>query len=304
MPGFGSHQGAETGFFIVNHVIKPFKTSINIQICDMDHRLTPVSPFKMLVNRRVTPLRGCKMCQNLAGLGLKLDEISGQRAIESLDQELILADLRDAGVPARQRAWLALQRLSDFDRILLAQDNHTGHCQGLVLIKHGATTHEQFLTIETLVGTPRARGEALLQRMVAFLLLRLGTMEEHPTALLARARHPSLCQVLHAIGMRIPSVAFYPEPDDTVISLNTASLAHRMARSTDIGRRFYATRAVLQGGTGGVPVDGPMLAVLDLRKCDDAQLIEGARQLFRARLPRSLSRQAVSAPAPVQIAAR
>jgi hypothetical protein len=258
----------------------------------------------MLVNRRVTPLGGCKMCQNLAGLGLKLDEIGGQRAIEALDQELILADLRDAGVPARQRAWLALQRLSDFDRILLAQDSRTGHCQGLVLIKHGATTHERFLTIETLVGTPRARGEALLQRMVAFLLLRLGTMEEYPTAILARARHPSLCRVLHSIGMRIPSVAFYPEPDGTVISLDTAALAHRVARSTDVGRRFYATRALLQGGIASAQVDGPMLAVLDLRHCDEAQLIEGARRLFRARLPRSLSRQVVSAPTPIQIAAR
>ena len=150
------------------------------------------------------------MVQTLVGMGLKLHDIGGLRGIDALDQAQLLNDLREAGVPARQRVWLSLQPLDSFDRIMLALDCH-GKCEGMLLVQSRTTALEPFLVIEALSGVPTARGEALLQRMLAYLILRLNTLEEQPVALMARTRNPSLCRVLHRIAGRIGSAGFYPE---------------------------------------------------------------------------------------------
>jgi hypothetical protein len=50
-----------------------------------------------------------------------------------------------------------------------------------------------------------------------------------------------------------------------VISLAAAILAHRMARLTGPDLRFGETRQALRGDANGIPADGPLLAMLDLR---------------------------------------
>ena len=232
------------------------------------------------------------MCQNLAGLGLKLHDISGRRATEAVDQDRVLTELRDASVPVRQLAWLAHHPIATFDRVLVARDSLSGRCQGVMLVNHMTTRRDEpFLMIESLTGAPLAHAEALLQRMVTFLILRLETMEARPAAILARTRDPLLCRVLHAIGQRIAFAACHPASDGNVVHLHIAALAHRLARAAGSDGRFQITRPERETDTAGVSNDGPMLAALDLRQGADAHLIEEARKLFRTRVPRAARRQ-------------
>lgn len=241
------------------------------------------------------------MVQTLVGMGLKLHDIGGLRGIDALDQAQLLNDLREAGVPARQRVWLSLQPLDSFDRIMLALDCH-GKCEGMLLVQSRTTALEPFLVIEALSGVPTARGEALLQRMLAYLILRLNTLEEQPVALMARTRNPSLCRVLHRIAGRIGSAGFYPEPDAGVVQLSAAALAHRLARSAGPDRRFEDARDTLRTGPAAdAPVDGPMLVVLDLRFGNEMTQIEDARRLLRARISRLATRPMVPEALPLPL---
>jgi hypothetical protein len=128
--------------------------------------------------------------------------------------------------------------------------------------------------------------------MVAFLLLRLDTLEPRPVAILACTRNPTLCRVLRDIALCIAGARFYPDHIGAVVSLETAVIAHRLAEGAGAPRRFAATRDALYGADEDTPPDGPMLALLDVRAVAQAALDNDARRLFRSRLPRSAGRQA------------
>ena len=229
----------------------------------------------------------------LVGMGLKLEDVGGRRRIGALDHGGILADLRDAGVPLRQRAWLSCQPLDSFDRILLARGDHDGKYEGALLVQWRTDGETPFLVVEAVSGDAAPRDEALLKRMLSYLMLRFDTVAERPVALFARTRNPMLCRVLRTMSRAIGGAGFYPEADSSVISLAAATLAHRMARLVGPGRRFGETRQALRGDTGAF-ADGPMLAMLDLRFIAEDMLDEDARRLFRDRLPRSAMRPATA----------
>ena len=227
--------------------------------------------------------------QNLAGMGLQLHDIGGGRRIEALDQAQIAADLRDALVPHQQRVWFAMQPLGASDRILLAHDSRTGKTEGVLLLRAEVAADAPFLIIEAL-SSPTPRGAALLQRMLAYLILRLDTLEQKPAALLARTRNPSLCHVLHRVAGEVGG-AFHPAKGEGPISFQTAGLAHRMVRVAGAKTGFAGAEAVLRADPlAALSVDGPLLVALDLRGIDDAQLVDSARRLFRGRLPGSAKR--------------
>ena len=232
------------------------------------------------------------MGQILVGMGLKLHDVGGDTQIGDLDRVRLLSDLRDAGVPERQRNWLSLQQLESFDRILVARDLRTGRVEGAMLVQHRSVDGTPFLAIEALSGTPAIRGQALLQRMLAWLLLRLDVMEQRPAAILACTRNLSLCRVLRDVAGGIGGAKFYPERDDATIPLPLAAAAHRMARQVGHPHRFDAARQALRDATTDAAPDGPMLALLDVGTVPQAALEDDARRLFRARLPRTAVRRA------------
>ena len=230
--------------------------------------------------------------RTLVGLGLKLEDVGGERQIGELDHGHLLADLRDAGASARQLTWLSLQPLTQFDRVLLARRDHDRRCEGMLLMQCQAAGDAPFLAIEAVTSAAGLRDEALLQRMLAYLMLRFDTFHARPIAILARTRHPALSRVMRDIAAGIDGAGFYPDPGPTVISLATASLAHRMARSAGPDRRFAGTQLGLQGAASW---DGPVLATIDLRNVEEPVLIDVAVHLFRDRLPRSVRKQAAAA---------
>jgi|GEM_PF-3508841 len=232
------------------------------------------------------------MGQILVGMGLKLHDIGGDVQIGELDRGRLLADLRNAGVPERQRNWLSLQQLESFDRVLVARDPRTDRVEGAMLIQYRSIGSTPFWTVEALSGTPEARGQALIQRMIAWLLLRLDIMEQRPAAILACTRNPSLCRVLRDVAGSIGGARFYPERDDATVPLPLAAAAHRMARQVGHANRFDATRQALRDTMTDAAPDGPMLALLDVGTVAQTAIEEDARHLFRARLPRMAVRRA------------
>ena len=212
----------------------------------------------------------------LVGLGLTLRDVGGERRIGELDQGQILADLREAGVPARMCTWLSLKPMGHYDRVLLACGERDEKYEGALLVQCRSAGETPFLAIEALSGGAMARDEAILKRMLAYLILRFDTFHERPLAILARTRHPTLSRVMRDIAAGIASAGFYPEPEGAVVPFAAASLAHRMARIVVPGRRFADLSA-----------DGPMLAAIDVRTVDEAALVDRALHLFRDRLPRA-----------------
>lgn len=232
------------------------------------------------------------MGQNLAGLGLTLDDIACRRAVEALDLDPILNDLRAAGVPSHQLTWLAYKQIGGIKRILILRDQRTNACQGTMLVEQRTTGSESFLAVDALIGGPALRAEAMLQRMLCFLILRLETMDERPAGILARFGSSRLCKVLHAIGESIPEARFHPAPEDRVIAFETAAFAHRLAKAAGLACRFQAARDILRDDAPAASEGLPALAVLDLRRSEEATVVEYARKLFRDRIRRGARTQA------------
>ena len=238
--------------------------------------------------------------RTLAGMSLLLHDIEGEKRIDELDHDRILTDLRDAGTPARQLVWLSLQSLAEFDRILLARDKQRGTCTSALLVRNRSVGDTPFLAIDAVCGGPAQRQEAMLKRMLGYLILRFGTLDRRPAAILAHTRNPALCRAMHNAANRIGNAGFYPEPDGNPIVMRTAALAHCAARQTGSVYRFDESRQALHAGAAERTPEGPLLAMLDLRFMDEARLDEDARHLFRDRLPRAATRRPVAAVLPMR----
>ncbi len=240
----------------------------------------------------------------VAGMNLVLHDIAGERRIDTIDPDRICADLRAAGTPARLLVWFGLQSLQQFDRILLVRDKHAGTCEGVFLVRHRQTETTPFLAIEAIGAGPLQRQHAMYKRMLGYLILRLGTLDQRPVAILADTRNPTLCRALHEATGQIGGAGFYPQPDDGPIVLATAALAHRAAREAGATCHFAAARLALQADAAEQDGDGMLSAMLDLRDIDEATLDEAARHMLRDRLPRAAMRGRVAAVLPMQGAAR
>ena len=224
--------------------------------------------------------------RTLVGMGLKLEDVGGERRIGDLDRRRIVADLREARVPDRQTTWFSFQPLGNFDRVLLARGEHDGKYVGALLVQCRTAAETPFLLVEALSGDSDPHGEALLKRMLAYLFLRFDTFPEPPGAILARTRNPTLSRAMRDVASAFGGADFYPEPREHVVSLARASFAHRMARVAGPDRQFGETRQTLAGMAADTAGDGPMLASIDMRAVDETALIEAARRQFRQRLSR------------------
>jgi hypothetical protein len=224
--------------------------------------------------------------RTLVRMGLKFEDVGGERRIDELDRSSLAADLLDAGVPSRQRSWLSLQPLGKFDRVLLARGEHDGKYEGALLLQCRIAGETPFLVIEALSGESDPRGDALLKRILAYLILRFDTFHDRPVAILARTLNPTLTRVMRDVASEFGGAGFYPEPGGSIVSLAAASFAHRLARAAALDRRFAEARRVLEGAATDAPPDGPMMATIDLRAVEEMALSEAARRQFRKRLSR------------------
>ncbi len=160
------------------------------------------------------------------------------------------------------------------DHAVIAVHRLTGRSLGLLTAKVHVTGAETFMHLSVAGLHVGDRGSALLRRMVALLLLRLVGFEKLPDAIVLDWWDNDLGPVLRDLVVKCAGAHVYPETDTTVVSLPTAALSHRVARS--LGH----PRSKAPNGASGA------LLVIDLRHVAEATLVDHARSLHRLRLSR------------------
>ncbi len=235
------------------------------------------------------------------------DPMADPRAFAMLDLERIRLDLSE-GVPAEVVAgWRFCHPLAEHDHLVIAEDPVNQRVLGVLGALELATAREPFLLMETAFVIPRLRGQRLMRRMMALVMLRAAGSGPIPQVLAARTASPAWYRTLRAFAARFPGAVFYPEPADGVISLATAGLARRIAREVCARLRFDPGTGALRGaravcGQGwttpeAAPADpaiaalfqqvlrpaDQVLSVVDLRRMTEDTVTNEARRIWRAR---------------------
>lgn len=238
--------------------------------------------------------------------GFRLLYLRDSGALGELDREAILTDLLDSLPPGEPAPFLRFD-LREYDHLVIASDLTTGRNLGLLCGINRATPRERLLVIDTAFVVAETRGQHLMRRMIALMLLRMAGIEALPDAVVTLSQSTVFCHVLSQTAGAMRSARFLPEPAQEVIRFEPAALMHRIASS--LGHRIDtgATRAALHAlavhRSRGVPplsadlhaehafapihtLATPLLAAIDLRHAQETELMEDARQLYRARPPR------------------
>jgi len=234
----------------------------------------------------------------LAAQGLRMIYLCDPRTIDELDQDRILDDLAEDGDGDPLR-WLTRSHIAEYDHIVLVADRVSGCHLGFLAGTERATTHEEFLLLETAFVKPSARGQNLMRRMIALAMLRIGAWRPAPSIIAACIRDPVCYRIIHAMARQFTNATFYPDRESVAINLHTTALARRIARELGPSYRFQATTGTICGGVlmaAGAgddrridtddrwlqPADR-MLALLDLRGQDEAAILDDALKLYRSR---------------------
>jgi hypothetical protein len=235
--------------------------------------------------------------------GLRLTYLRGSDTIDDLDQELILDDLFEGELPGEAPLWTTRCFLAEYDHLVLAADTATNQFLGLLGARNGDTGREPFLLLESGFVAAPARGQNLLRRMTALVLLRIAGQGRLPAAVAAVTRNPAGCQVLRGVGAALRGVRFVPELDETVISLDAVLLLQRVALSLGCKMQYGATSEALRHArpartarsqlpSDDAPADRnptphlaaePMLVALDLRAAEEHTLLIDARRLYQTK---------------------
>lgn len=223
------------------------------------------------------------------GYGLGLAHIADPTIIEGLDQESIYEDLAEAACNAlvfRPERW----RLADHDHLVLARASRTGRYLGLLAASIDEADGTQFLNIDTAFVAPEARGLDLFQRMLALLVLRMEGTDTAPSVIAACTSSGACVAGLRGVAAACPGAVLFPQTDGSVVSLASAGLACRIAHR-------IVPRVPFAVATGRVPgLRDQTLAVLDLRSCSPASVVQAARGLCRLRPTRAAWRAALGSP--------
>jgi hypothetical protein len=241
------------------------------------------------------------MSHVLTEYGLRLTYLRNSDVIDDLDQDRILEDMSDDTPEGDPLPWLTRYRLDDYDHLVLVTDRSSGRHLAFLAASGGATNREEFLLLETAFVATAARGQNLMQRMIAFAMLRIGGMGPVPSVVAACTRHPLCYRIMRDTARRFTGAAFFPDPDSVAINFHTATLAQRIAREIGPNHRFLAATGTIRGigpvnrrplssdpridslfGQHMQPADR-MLAIVDLRGEDEATIFEDARRIYRSR---------------------
>jgi hypothetical protein len=225
--------------------------------------------------------------------GLRLTYLRDQNAISDLDHELILDDLSDDTPDGDPFPWLTPRRLTECDHLVLVTDRTTGRHLAYLAANDGATDQEDFVQLQAAFVAPTARGQNLMRRMIAFAMLRIGGIRSTPNVIVTCSRHPVSHRIMRDIASRFTGAVFFPDPDSVAIDFRAATLAQRIARLIQPNRRFHVATGTIHGAmmaaTGtdnrrrfSQPADRK-LAVLDLRRQDEATILNDARRVYRSK---------------------
>jgi len=242
----------------------------------------------------------------LAEQGLRLGYLRNPSRSETFDPCRILDDVCEDGMAGAMLPWQNGLRMAESDHLSVATGTNDGRCFGAIAATDLATEREPFLFIDAAYLAPGVRTTNLLQRMLAFAMLRVAGSAAVPNVIAACVQTPYYAHELREFGQRFTAASLFPAgPDAVVIDLGMASLARRIVRVVrptsrhEITLRFRLAAAAgsarLPSGnaTGSNQMDETLL-VVDLSMADDASILEDARKLYRAR-PKSSARRGFEA---------
>jgi hypothetical protein len=236
----------------------------------------------------------------LAEQGLSLTYLREPSSHEAFDPCRILDDLCEDGMAGAMLPWQNGLRMAESDHLVLAHGIANGRCYGAVAASELATDREPFLFLDAAYLASAGHASQLLQRMLAYAMLRIAGDAAAPTVIAACIQAPCYARGLREFGQRFSVSALFPAaPGDVVIDLGMASLARRIVRVVRPGSRYEAATgvfrsaawagAIRQAGNGIGSVTGnphrmeETLVVIDLGAADEASILNDARKLYRAR---------------------
>ncbi len=174
----------------------------------------------------------------LAEQGLRLGYLRNPSRSEAFDPCRILDDLCEDGMAGAMLPWQNGLRMAASDHLIVATGTNDGRCFGVVAASDLATEREPFLFIDAAYLAPAARASHLLQRMLAFAMLRVAGYAAVPNVIAACVQTPCYARSLREFGQRFTAASLFPAaPDDVVIDLGMASLARRIVRVVRPGSR-------------------------------------------------------------------
>jgi hypothetical protein len=208
-------------------------------------------------------------------MGLKLRDLGGPDRVRSLDLDLIGRDLRESGIPAGQTAILDSRRLQTCARVLLALDDSDERCEAVLLVRYGLCDEGLFSIVDAL-SAPTPRGDAIVRRMVGWLLTRLDIAPGNIGGLVVHRRNEGLQDAVAWVATQIPEATLYPSAVDPVVSLHQARFAQMLTQAAGIRGNVHRFAANTFG-------DGHAASVLDSRSATEADLDALGRKMFRSR---------------------
>ncbi len=243
----------------------------------------------------------------LAEQGLRLTYLRDPSKHEAFDPCRILDDLCNDGMGGAMLPWQNGLRMAGSDHLVIATGTNDGRCFGVVAASDLATDREPFLFLDAAYMAPTVRTSHLLQRMLAFAMLRIAGFSAVPYVLAACVQTPCYARGLREFGQRFSLASLFPAaPDAVVIDLGMASLARRIVRVVrpgsrhEIAGRFRSAGAAgaarYPAGSAGGSANGgtsaksngshrmeETLVIIDLSMAADATILDNARRLYRAR---------------------
>lgn len=238
--------------------------------------------------------------------GLRLTYLRDPLKCEAFDPCCILDDLCEDGMAEAMLPRRNGLRMAESDHLVLAISSDDGRCCGAVAASDRATAQEPFLFLDAAYLAQSAHASHLLQRMLAFAMLRIAGDAAVPSVIAACVQTPWYAHSLSELDRRFTGAARFPAaPDAVVIDLCMASLARRIARIVRPGSRYEAATGVFCAGAArhdaGIPFSSSSsphrmeetLVVIDLSPVGEAAILDAARKLYRAS-PKSRVRHAVA----------
>ena len=135
----------------------------------------------------------------LAEQGLRLSYLRNPSKSDAFDPCRILDDLCEDGMAGAMLPWQNGLRMAASDHLIVATGIHNGRCFGVVAASDLATEREPFLFLDAAYLAPVARASHLLQRMLAFAMLRVAGNAAVPNVIAACVQTPCYARSLRDI---------------------------------------------------------------------------------------------------------
>ena len=226
---------------------------------------------------------------------VRLSYVCDPSRSRAFDPCRVLEDLYDGGTPLSMLPWQNGLRMAASDHLVLATASDTDRCLGVIAASERGTEREPFLFLDAAYLPPVARVSLLLQRMLAFAMLRIAGQDTVPNVIAACVQTPCYVSMLRTFGQRFSAASLFPAvPGDIVIDLGMASMARRIVRVVRPGSRCEAANGTFEAASLAYASAGhataETLVLIDLSTGDEAAILEDARRLYRVRPSREVRR--------------